>query len=102
MSNQKDDKVYFYVLTGIRDFIHMTRSHCLGIYTDLSTLEEHIKKYPENIFDNDHNYLVIEKVPEGIEPYDTIEVKWFEYKNGRYVETDKPFWAHGVCCWVVS
>lgn len=87
---------YIYTITAISN---KTRSHCVGWYSNLDNLLLDIKKYPESIYDNDGKHLVIEKVPEGIEPFDSKDIYWFEYKNDRYVETNKPHWAKNIVCW---
>lgn len=93
-------KNFIYVLTGIagRD----KTATCVGLYLEPGTAIEQINKWPGNIWDNDRLYLVLEKVPEGIEPYSTIELDWFKFNGKSYDKIEKPDWSNGIICWTVA
>lgn len=47
-----------------------------------------------------YNYIVVEKLSEGILPLDT-ETYWYKFndQDGKYHAIDQPQWAHGIVNW---
>lgn len=93
-----------YFITVTEDFNFFENeykdSRCWGYYNDLKTAKDVISRdssMEETIYD----YLVIEKVEEGI--YPTIkEVAWYEWSEEKWVEINKPEQFYRVCNWALS
>ena len=48
-----------------------------------------------------YDYIVIEKVGEGIHPIPNQEI-WFAWKDEGWQQTDKPEWSKGYIGWSIG
>lgn len=105
LKKQQVNSVYF--VTGVQNYTntdHIGRSRPWGYFFDL---EEAKKDVINNCLDmaenNYYNYIVIEKIPEGILPaiagIDVIQ--WYKYntKTDKYLECEAPEWSKNIMQW---
>ena len=82
-----------YIVTGIeridRDYINSDTLHCIGYYKNFEDAEEAILKNATLIRNDLYDYIVIEKVEEGLYPK-ASEKKMYKYdfKTKKYEPTE--------------
>lgn len=90
-------------------FIHDSR--CFGYYENKTNAIKAVVENCGDMHEGSFNFLVIEKIPEGIHPMPDLEELWFKWINdysnegiydGYWIETGKPEWSEKIVNWALG
>ena len=86
-----------YFITLINEDEPFKTSRCFGYQPELWMAQQ----VSQNLDDESYyDFLVIEKIPNGIHPTVEREI-WYKWKD-KWMEIEKPLWSSGITNWAIG
>ena len=73
-----------------KSFFTIRHSRTWGWFKDLKIAQECVESNALDMHENQYNHIVIEQVKEGMVTNIPEKEFWYEWKDGKYIESTKP------------
>lgn len=89
---------YQWFLTSIVDY---NRCRTFGFYHEYTDALDAVMTNKCNMEESLYEYLVMEKIAEGIHP-EVLEEYWFKWKNSNWISCKKPYHCSLLTNWALG